>query len=145
MYTSAWLLWPFPDLFSSSPFCATQARVIITTDAFKNWYWSCSYNVGIGCLLNNSRKPEEGAQEQKTPRIKHFNLCGYFSYNLKEKKKKGISRYDCCLALLTTRMFQDSPVGANHLLKPGLSNSQLGCPQTIESIKAINHFWQWKP
>lgn len=46
---------------------ATKARV--RADALTTDSGAGSYDVGIRCLLNNSRKPEEGAQEQKTQEL----------------------------------------------------------------------------
>lgn len=87
MYRSPWLLWAFPHLCNSSPLHGVfhQNTCCHYNCCFS--YWSCSYVVGVRCSLNKSRKPEEGAQEQKTPRIKHFNFYGYFSWDLKKTTK----------------------------------------------------------
>lgn len=86
-YRRPWLLWAFPHLCNSS---ALHGVFHQNTCCHYNCcfsYWSCSYVVGVRCSLNNSRKPEEGAQEQKTPKIRHFNLYGYFSWDLKKTTK----------------------------------------------------------
>lgn len=58
----------------------------------------------------------------------------------KQTQKCFQEEFLSCMAHLTTRMYQDLPVGANHLLKSGLEKSQLDYPKTVESIRAINHF-----
>lgn len=87
-YTSAWLLRPFPGLFSSSPFCGVCYQSICYyyyNCCFYNWYRSCSYDVGIMCLLNNSRKPEGERRNRKHQELSILICVAISATTLKKK------------------------------------------------------------